>query len=471
MGKSKIFISYSRKDTAVVDGFYHALKELGFDIWYDIHGIIPSEQWMMKIEKAIEDCDVFLYFSSKNSNCRPEEPGKKWYTRIEVTYALKRDKTIFPIIIDSTQFPDGTRIELEATQHIEYNVLGFEKSLELLKNAFTSLGIVSPTQEEIRKLKLLQSKYDSRLEAINEVIAEQQGKRKLLIEEMRRKGLVVPESGNEQDGSEELMRLKRECKSLKERCISLEKENADLKKQLAELSSGHGDSGPVITNVCPPSKTIMVNGCPIDMILVRGGSFQMGAYGSTLEDAQPNEKPDHWVNVQPFYMAKFQVTRELWAKVMGDLPMDVSMPDISSLVGNPYMYPVHHVSWEECMKFIKKLKDISGEAFMLPTEEQWEFAARGGNENCGHRFSGSNAIPSVGWYAGNSGGYPKMVGSLMPNELGIYDMSGNVWEWCANRYSRYETPKSSTLVSLFFDNLTLDYCSAARVGCSADLAS
>ncbi|MGM9712611.1 MAG: formylglycine-generating enzyme family protein [Prevotella sp.] len=164
-----------------------------------------------------------------------------------------------------------------------------------------------------------------------------------------------------------------------------------------------------------------------NMVLVEGGTFIMGA---TLEQLDPwvDEKPKHKVTLSSYYICKYEVTQELWKAVMGSNPSKFKNND----------YPVEHVSWDDCQEFIKKLNSMTGKKFRLPTEAEWEYAARGGKHRSGFILSGSSKINDVAWYKDNSGDKPHTVGTKAPNGLGIYDMSGNVWEWCQDWYGKYD---------------------------------
>jgi formylglycine-generating enzyme required for sulfatase activity len=164
------------------------------------------------------------------------------------------------------------------------------------------------------------------------------------------------------------------------------------------------------------------------LIFVEGGTFTMGDNNGGYND----EKPEHPVKVSSFYIGKFQVTQQLWEAVMKNNP--------SNFKGK--RRPVEKVSWDDARDFITKLNDIGevqhflrqldppGETFRLPAEAEWEYAARGGIYSVGYRYAGSDELRQVGWYEENSGGETHEVGMLRPNELGLHDMSGNVWEWC-----------------------------------------
>ena len=165
------------------------------------------------------------------------------------------------------------------------------------------------------------------------------------------------------------------------------------------------------------------------MVYVSGGTFTMGATSEQGSDAEDDEKPTHSVTVSDFYICKYEVTQTLWKEVMGNNP--------SSWKGDNL--PVENVSWDDCQDFIRKLNTLTGKNFRLPTEAEWEFAARGGNKSRGYKYAGSNNIGDVAWYDGNSGNKTHVVGTKSPNELGIYDMSGNVYEWCQDWYGDYSS--------------------------------
>ena len=175
------------------------------------------------------------------------------------------------------------------------------------------------------------------------------------------------------------------------------------------------------------NKTFTVNGVSFEMVAVKGGTFTMGGTSEQGSDAFGSEKPTHSVTLGDYYIGKFEVTQELWEAVMGSNP--------SYFKGSKL--PVESVSWYDCQEFITKLNSLTGANFRLPTEAEWEYAARGGNKSRGYKYSGSNSIGDVAWYAYNSWSKTHAVGTKSPNELGIYDMSGNVREWCQDWYGSY----------------------------------
>ena len=175
------------------------------------------------------------------------------------------------------------------------------------------------------------------------------------------------------------------------------------------------------------NQTITVNGVSFEMVYVEGSTFDMGATTEQGSDAYSGEKPVHSVTLSDYYIGKCEVTQELWETVMGSNP--------SNFKGA--QKPVESVSWNDCQEFVSRLNSLTGKNFRLPTEAEWEYAARGGNKSLHYKYSGSDNIDEVAWYNNNSGRSTHAVGTKSPNELGIYDMSGNVWEWCSDWYGGY----------------------------------
>lgn len=188
--------------------------------------------------------------------------------------------------------------------------------------------------------------------------------------------------------------------------------------------------------VSPPSygsdETFTVNGVTFKMIKVNGGTYMMGSN----EGYDSDEKPVHSEIIYDFSIGETEVTQGLWRAVMGSNPSYFTDNDNR---------PVESVSWEDCQTFISKLNDLTGKSFRLPTEAEWEYAARGGEMSKGYTYSGSDNINDVAWYYGNSSIKTHPVGQKQPNELGIYDMSGNVWEWTSDWYSsNYSSSRNSS---------------------------
>ena len=172
-----------------------------------------------------------------------------------------------------------------------------------------------------------------------------------------------------------------------------------------------------------------------NMVYVSGGTFTMGGTSEQGSDADNDEKPTHSVTLSSYYICKYEVTQALWRAVMGSNPSYFKGDNL----------PVEYVSWNDCQTFISRLNSYTGRNFRLPTEAEWEFAARGGNYSRHYKYSGSNYIGDVAWSGDNSSSSSRThpVGTKQPNELGLYDMSGNVWEWCSDWYGSYSSYSQS----------------------------
>ena len=207
----------------------------------------------------------------------------------------------------------------------------------------------------------------------------------------------------------------------------VEEKEEKQEKQIKTASKKSGGLSPRWLSSATIEQKRILGALIENMVKVEGGTFIMGATSEQGSDAESDEKPTHRVTLSDYHIGKYEVTQEEWEAVMGS---------------NPSYYkgtkkPVERVSWKDCKEFVRRLSAFTGLKFMLPTEAQWEYAARGGNKSKGYKYSGSNNLSSVAWYDGYGGA--KEVGRKLPNELGIYDMSGNVREWCSDAWYSYDS--------------------------------
>ena len=230
---------------------------------------------------------------------------------------------------------------------------------------------------------------------------------------------VSPTSGNN-DGSVTVKVTENTSTNARTAIVTIE--SGTITKTLSVTQSGAAP--PVLQD-----RSFTVGNVRFKMIAVEGGTFTMGATSEQGYDYESDERPTHTITLSSYSIGETEVTQALWEAVMGYNP--------SKFVGSSR--PVEEVSWYDCQDFIRKLNSITGENFRLPTEAEWEFAARGGNKSRGYKYSGSNTIGNVAWYSNNNEGGTHNVGTKLSNELGIYDMSGNVWEWCSDWYGSYNS--------------------------------
>jgi formylglycine-generating enzyme required for sulfatase activity len=214
---------------------------------------------------------------------------------------------------------------------------------------------------------------------------------------------------------------------------------------------------------CAGTSITKSNKSDMEMIAVEGGSFTMGCTDDQGEDCGDISKPAHKVTVNSFKICKYEVTQKQWCDIMGGTMQDwfytarmrtdrkameiitttnhvfdweLELDGIASKgVGDNY--PMYNISYDDIQKFIRLLNEKTGKKYRLPTEAEWEFAARGGNKSSRYKYSGSNNVEDVVWYLDNCSDNTHEVGTKRPNELGLYDMSGNVWELCSDGYSEY----------------------------------
>ena len=208
---------------------------------------------------------------------------------------------------------------------------------------------------------------------------------------------------------EEKARLEEEAKAYYEKASREAEEQS--KREIERIAKLEADGG----------KVYEVKGVKFAMVAVEGGTFKMG------NDEDYNSRPAHEVTLNGFAIGQTEVTQDLWTAVMGNNPSRIKGAKL----------PMERLSWNDCQTFIQKLNQLTGQQFRLPTEAEWEYAARGGNQSKGYKYSGGNSIEEVAWFSDNSDNKLHVVAEKAPNELGIYDMSGNVNEWCQDWNGKY----------------------------------
>ena len=224
------------------------------------------------------------------------------------------------------------------------------------------------------------------------------------------KDIVIWQSGNTTGGMVSQAGLN---KLIKARSDYKKRQEEEKARQEAEIKARLESEG--------VKKTYTVNGVEFTMVAVEGGTFMMGG------GKRGCEQPIHRVILSSYVIGQTEVTQELWEAVMGNNP--------SKFKGTKL--PVECVSWNDCQTFIQKLNQLTGQQFRLPTEAEWEYAARGGKYSKGYQYSGSDNIEEVAWYKTNSDRKTHEVATKASNELGLYDMSGNLYEWCQDWYDYY----------------------------------
>ena len=457
--KYDVFISYSRKDyekddKVIPDNPISAIKEMfdknGVSYWIDKKGIYGGLAFVEEISDAIAASKILVFVSSKHSN-------ESIYTCGEILDAIDRGMLIIPVKIDDSPYNKKYKLVLRPFDFIDYKAKPNTALPELLRAINEEKTKLAEKEEETTKQQRIEvakaeikdkaEKYRALAGQIDFVTKELYSRSKLIGVKTKKcpvcKKVVPIQSafcnqcswqfpkhyGIEgfdnilEDDDAQMLLAQKIWQSYKDNdqkeveLNNLRNENSSLKQQVSDLKSREMEE-----------KVLTVEGITFQMIHVEGGTFMMGANEEDSE-AYTDEQPAHQVTLSSYSIGETVVTQALWEAIMGNNPSHFKGAD----------RPVERVSWDDCQDFIRKLNEKTNRKFRLPSEAEWEFAARGGNKgkNNSYKYAGSNTIGNVAWYDDNSKDKTHPVAQKQPNELGLYDMSGNVWEWCQDWHGRY----------------------------------
>lgn len=461
--KYDIFISYSRHDLQQVKPIKEEIERItGASCWMDLDGIESGEQFKKVIISAINSSDTLLFMLS-NRSMRSE------WALDELDFAKKKEKRLVIVYLEYVEQTD----EFYFTYH-KYDQIDWRDSSQkekLLRDINKWIGKIENEEKQYKKTdadKFFARGYNLyRKEQYEEAAkcyrkAADLGHKdaiynladcyyygkgvKLNYEEAFKlycnaaeRGFAIAQWSVATCYEEGIGVEKNLAEALKWYKKAAEQGDADAKKKVEEIENLCSETA---EDEKIPKDTIAdftVNGVSFKMIRVQGGSFKMGATPEQGNDSFKDEKPAHDVFLDDYYIGETEVTQSLWNAVMGENP--------SRWKG--YNLPVENVSWEDCQEFVTRLNSVllehlpNGYQFCKPTEAQWEYAARGGNKSQGFKYAGSDNIDDVAWYAANSDGKTHPVKTKSPNELCLYDMSGNIWEWCQDWYGNYHRSSRS----------------------------
>lgn len=451
-----VFISYSRKDYVdeqknVIPGnevskIKEALTQAGIKYWFDEEGVYSGDKFARVIVKSIKASKIFVFLSTKNSN-------QSGWTASEIATANMLKKKIIPVRIDDSVYHDDVILYISRLSHIDYgdnpekgrqelirsinSCLEEEKAVEAQriaeeKRRHEELERQRRQEEENKRRQEQIAKIESEIAALEAKKVER--KKAVLQKEQELKLAQVDLEDCEvkiqklQTKLQELREPKRQAEEAKRKAeeerrkSEEEKRKVEVQRVAEEQKCREEDERKRREEEArAPVREFTVGGVPFKMIRVEGGSFDMAT--------------NYHVKLSDYYIGETQVTQALWKAVMGSNP--------SWFKGDNK--PVERVSWDDCQAFIEKLNSKlsnqlpRGCKFRLPTEAQWEFAARGGKKSNGFEYAGSDNIDEVAWYDDNSDDKTHPVKGKKANELGLYDMSGNVWEWCQDWYDSYSS--------------------------------
>ena len=482
MGKNyDIFISYRRSDTEQNARTINAeFKSRHYRCFLD-YDELKDGQFDARIKDAIKDAPLFIALLSPDyfSRCNDEND----WVRQEIECALDNDKKIIPININNAfktfpaDLPQRIKDGIGCHQFSEVYMRGtLQDNIEAIIRDRIKVEVseinTNPTDQAIIKIKTdadcilteggetmasLQAGeynkihlspvgiYDFRFTSKEDPSCFVEMEYELtqipyrglikvelqhLIEEQKNKAAEAERKAREEQerqACEEQERLYREAERKRQeeqrRSEEAERERQRREQERREWEEQERQRREGV-------QVFNVHGVAFKMVRVAGGTFQMGATSEQGKDFFDDRKPVHFVTLSDYYIGQTQVTQELWQAVMGSNP---------SYFKGDNQRPVEKVSWDDCQEFIEKLNQLTGKSFRLPTEAEWEYAARGGSKSKGYKYSGSNDADAVAWWDNNSGSKTHPVAQKQSNELGLYDMSGNVWEWCADWYGNYSS--------------------------------
>ena len=476
-----IFISYKRKSLATANNLYYRLTTRGYSTFFDLEEM-RRDNFNIQLLNYIENAkDVFVILEEGSLDaCKQDNWEEDWFCK-EIAHALESKRNIIPILIGDYKMPRQNSLpdelkELSLKNAPEFSFSYFEEYLnKLIEKGY----ITSEAQIKNKATSVFKFYSNENCQVFKE------GKLVCSLEGMSDEPyyLPVPRKGDYRFKS--INSITAESKILKEHIDADEEKDVDVKwsehkpfvpdQEWPEAKKVNGD---IFTVELGPSR--------FNMIRVEGGRLEIGATKEQEIDAEKNEYPAHVITLPTYYIGQFPVTQNIWEIVMGynksyfkhkeesitekikweKVPIGTVVGslfgpigaivggfgsasgwfsrknnDRSAISNDKGHYPVENLTHDEALEFVRRLSKMTNMRFALPSEEEWEYAARGGQKSKHFRFAGSDYIDDVAWYRDNAERCTHPVGEKQPNELEIYDMCGNVWEWT-------ETPAHSYAVDI-----------------------
>ena len=483
-----IFISYKRKSLPTANNLYYRLTTRGYSTFFDLEEM-RRDNFNIQLLNYIENAkDVFVILEEGSlDGCKKENwENEDWFCH-EIAFALEKKKNIIPILLGDYKmpgekfFPDKLK-ELSLKHSPDFSFSFFDAYLDkLIEKKF----ITAEAHVQNKATSVFKFYSNENCQVFKE------GKLVCSLEGMSDEPyyLPVPRKGDYRFKAVNLITADKRC--IKERIEADEEKEIDITWD-SHLPLKPDQEWPEPTTITGDSFLVDLGYVKFNMIRVEGGELLIGATQEQEADADTNEFPAHKVELKTFYIGQFPVTQNIWEIVMGYNKshfrdkeprgkaamqlvnrIESASSNISALsafgsaiggwlLGGPVgtmvgasfyadqakkwvsdkvdefingecddigHYPVENISHDEALEFIHRLSKMTNLRFALPTEDEWEYAARGGQKNQDFKYAGSNDINEVAWYRGNAEGLTHPVGEKKPNELGLYDMCGNVWEW------------------------------------------
>ena len=472
-----IFISYKRKSLATANNLYYRLTTRGYSTFFDLEEM-RKDNFNVQLLNYIENAkDVFVILEEGSLDaCKLDNWESDWFCK-EISHALKTKRNIIPILIGDYKMPKQEFLpkelrELSLKNAPEFSFSYFEEYL----NKLIEKGYIT-SEAEIKNQATSIFKFYSNENC--QVFKE--GKLVCSLDGMADEPyyLPVPRKGDYRFKC--INSITAESQTLKERIDADEERDVDIHWD-EHKPFVPDQEWPETKIISGDSFIVELGNIQFEMLRVDGGTLEIGATKEQGKDAENNEYPAHEISLQTFYIGRFPITQNIWEAVMGynkshfrykqeTIIENAKLKDvlvgahlgstfgpIGAIVGgatgsaigwfsrrekklmNKGHYPVENLTYDDAQEFVRRLSKMTKIQFDLPTEEEWEYAARGGQKSKCYRYAGSDNIDDVAWYRNNSDRSTHPVGEKQPNELGLYDMCGNVWEWTKTPAYPYATP-------------------------------
>ena len=476
-----VFISYKRKSLPTANNLYYRLTTRGYSTFFDLEEMRKDnfDTQLLNYIKNAKDVFVILEEGSLDT-CQNSDWEKDWFCH-EIAFALEKKKNIIPILLNGYKmpsedfFPDKLK-ELSLKNAPEFNFSFFEAYLDKLVEKKYLLSKPN-IQEKATSVFKFYSNENCQVYKEGKLVCSLEG----MSDEPYY--LPVPRKGDYRFKAVNIITADKQI--IKEHIDADEEKDVDIEWN-SRLPLKPDQEWPTHTVITGDNFLVDLGYAKFNMIRVEGGELLLGATQEQESDAEANEYPVYKVSLNTFYIGQFPITQNIWEIVMGynkshfrdkekqlvnnmqtnmakggllssaitaGAVMGSILWPIGTVVGGviaangtewlknkvrKYIspesnevghYPVENVSRDEALEFVRRLSKMTNMNFSLPTEEEWEYAARGGQKSQSFKYTGSNVIDEVAWYRDNADGTTHPVGEMAPNELGLYDMSGNVWEW------------------------------------------
>lgn len=456
-----IFVSYKRKSLATANNLYYRLTTRGFSTFFDLDEM-KKDNFDVQLLHYIESAkDVFVILEEGSLDaCKTGKWEEDWFCK-EIKHALDAHKNIIPILLGGYQMPKADTLpdelkELTLKNAPEFSYSFFEEYL----NKLIEKGFITAKPLDSNKATSVFKFYSNEN---CQVLKE--GKLVCSLEGMADEPFYLPVPRKGDYRFKCINSVTTETQILKQHIDSDEEKDVDI--QWSDHKPFIPDQEwPETTQISGDTYIVTLGNIRFKMIRVEGGSLEIGATKEQEDCAEKNEYPAHTITLPPFYIAQFPITQNIWELVMGynkshfkskEEKLSSSQKTIPHGAGTEFVnflpmigsacggvlggmfannldsdkghFPIENVTLDEAKEFVRRLSKMTNIHFSLPSEEEWEYAARGGQKSKHYRFAGSNNIEDVAWYRENADRSTHPVGEKLPNELNLYDMCGNVWEW------------------------------------------